>query len=648
METATLRFYERRKQSSLIDFNDRRMTERRKQDLTCSLDLRRLASQVRRYERNGFKIPVRLQIDGKEISGHTQNISSEGLLIFSDIALNPGTPMDLHFSFKEGVSFLKLSGRVVFCRFVEQDGSSQRALGINFSGIRDVEQMVLASAVRTYKDKNMPHDASLLSIDIFKDTLAQEAGSLSMPSLRPVEVEPASNLLIKSLGIDRRFSPRIDTNLSIELFPYKIKANMIDLGETGVCFESEIPTQAEEVFLSIDLSPRHPEQPVKLSAKILWSRKSAGDKTHYGARFSAFNEKSVTKIKEFVFDAYAKKASGHIRNNEELKIKVEDFFNKDVKQYHDSLSALTLELDHRKMKSVEIEKELATLTNNLLLKGDALERIDARSIRKVKEVFRELVGCWVYKSPIMKMGFDKPRGYPGDYDIFEIIYRNQPIAEGIGYYFDQYFLNNNYTLAVRKRKDKMKAILKDFIESSSLPCVKLLSIACGPSQEVRELFAEPILLNGKKVVFTGLDHDPGALDLSSAALKNLPPNVEARFLEESVLNLIRGERYYDVVGKQDIIYILGLSEYLPDRIFKKLFSFLYKLLNDNGVLVITSKDKNIHFPTVPPDWFCEWTFGNRTEDDLINIAKGQGAGDYSLKVERESSGTIIFLTLTKT
>lgn len=252
----------------------------------------------------------------------------------------------------------------------------------------------------------------------------------------------------------------------------------------------------------------------------------------------------------------------------------------------------------------------------------------------------------------MKMAYSRPRGYPGDFELFDTIYKNEPLAEdkSPGFYWDRYFLNNEYAKAARARKNRMKNILQDLIENSNLSTVRMLNIACGPSREIRELFSEPLFLSeisGRKIIFTGLDNDKDALEFSNSRLSNLPPNIETRFLNENVLNIFRDGKYYDLIGKQDIIYILGLTEYLPDRIFKRLVKFLFQLLDDKGMLVITYKDESITFPSLPPDWLCDWDFIKRGKDDLINTVKELGANKCSLKIEKEGTGTIFFLTVTK-
>jgi hypothetical protein len=385
---------------------------------------------------------------------------------------------------------------------------------------------------------------------------------------------------------------------------------------------------------------------------VLWYKALPENKVRFGAQFSLLDRDYLSQIRDFIFDNFAKKASAIIEDNNDLKTKVQDFFNKDVRQYHEDLSTLVHEIDGGKIDSEEIKRRLTILTNELLLKGNTLEETvdNKRYMKTIKQVFRETAGCWFYKSPILKMAYDKPRGYPGDYKLFEMIYDKKPLAENktLAFYWDNYFLNNEYTKAVRTRKNRMKNILQDLIENSDLASIKLLNIACGPSREIRELLSDPYLSLRKNFIFTGLDNDEEALKFSQSKLNNLPSNIQVRFLNENVLSIFRDSKYYDIIGKQDIIYILGLTEYLPDRIFKKLIRFLYQLLNDKGMLVITYKDEDMLFPSLPPDWLCDWAFIKRAKDDLVNTAKELGSDKYSLKIEKEGTGYIFFLILTKT
>lgn len=452
------------------------------------------------------------------------------------------------------------------------------------------------------------------------------------------------------LEVERRWSPRITTKNLINLLPTSIEGEMLNISETGLCFECDGPALSGDISLSVNLSPVKLERLTDISAKVIHHTTVSTNRIRYGAQFSFSNGNHLAQIRKFVFENFARKATVAI-DNEDLKKKAKRFFNDDVKHYCENISALVQDISHGKIESEVAESRLTDLTDEILLKGNELEKLADNEVymKKIKQVFREIAGCWFYKSPIVKMAYDKPRGYPGDYQLFEIIYDNKPQSEegSLAYYCDRYFLRNIYGQAARARKNKMKNILQDCIENSNLETIKLLNIACGPSRDIRELFSDPYLASIKQVVFTGLDNDEEALKFSGAKLNHLPPNIQIRLLNENVLNIFRDSKYYDIIGKQDVIYILGLTEYLPDSIFRRLARFLFQLLNDNGMLVITYKDEAIEFPSLPPSWFCDWRFIKRTKEDLMKTAKEIGSDSYSLKIEREGTGTIYFFILTK-
>lgn len=640
---------EQGKQSDGVVSESKRTFERRKQERSPDQERRHRTSSLRLHERADFNIPVCLKLNSHELVGCTSDITSHGLRITTDTAMSVGSPMAMQFSFGENFCYMNIAGRVVHCSLIENEKSSHYQIGIKFSAIRDQEKKILASVVQELRDHSAMYQKSSLCIIASTDTIAQEARGLDMRTSPALEMEPTAPTL-QSPAFERRFSPRIGSNLPAKVFPGDINSSILDLSETGFYLASEKPIWAKNVLISVNLSSFKTDQPIETLAEIVGERAISKDKFLYGMRFSSSEDDHVSKVRDFVFGCYAKKASSTVKNNEDLKIKIEEFFTKDVRHYHEVMMQVALKTKGLKTISVEIEKSIFNHTNDLLLKGESLEKSGASNacMKKVKEIFREAIGCWAYKSAIGKMAHEKPRGYPGDYRIFEIIYDNKPLSEeDIGFYFDRYFLTNAYTEAVRSRKDKMKSILKHFIESHGSSRLKLLNIACGPSKEIRELFTERFIFD-KEIIYTGLDHDERALELSRASLNYLPPNIQVRFLKESVLNIFKEDSYSRMLGKQDVISILGLAEYLPDRIFKKLIHFLFGLLNANGKLVIAFKDKNISFPTIPPDWFCDWSFIRRTEDDLLNIAKGLNLNQRSFEIERTGvAGCIMFLTLTK-
>jgi hypothetical protein len=293
----------------------------------------------------------------------------------------------------------------------------------------------------------------------------------------------------------------------------------------------------------------------------------------------------------------------------------------------------------------EAFKQVFDFNETIMKKGDELESsIDNRIVmKKIKKTFRELCGPWVYKSDIVKHALEKPRGYPGDYKLLEIIYNNQTISYGIGFCYDKYFLNNPYSIAVRNRKEKMSEILKEFIEYLPFSHKKILNLACGSCREIKKLFDGDGFIRDKEVVFTLVDQDEKALEFSREILRNNPKNVSFKFLQHNILDYIKeGRKNSKLLGRQNMIYSIGLADYLPDRVLKNLLLFCFNLLEPKGKLVIAHKDVNKYKP-LPPDWWCDWTFYPRDENYLLNLVTKSGIENFSLRLTREPSEIILFL-----
>jgi hydroxymethylglutaryl-CoA reductase (NADPH) len=121
-----------------------------------------------------LKVPVRLQIGEMAVPGYTKAITPESLRMISNTALSAGTPLAFQCSFGK-VCYLNLSGQVSFCHPVGNGPSPCFVIGMKFSGLRDWEQKILASAIDELKRSVATQEESLLTISVSKDTLAVEA-----------------------------------------------------------------------------------------------------------------------------------------------------------------------------------------------------------------------------------------------------------------------------------------------------------------------------------------------------------------------------------------------------------------------------------------------------------------------------------------
>jgi extracellular factor (EF) 3-hydroxypalmitic acid methyl ester biosynthesis protein len=350
-----------------------------------------------------------------------------------------------------------------------------------------------------------------------------------------------------------------------------------------------------------------------------------------------FNKKASKKTLEKI-----KPLLSSITNSRDMKV-VDDFWEK-VSNYFGVLFGIDNAIEDGQIGEEAASKYVINETNEILLEAKKLEESLHNSdlIRKIKKLFRECGIPVGMKSEIVKHAFVKPRGYAGDYGLIEIVYNDKIISKGFGYCADKRLLIDDYAYAVRGRKDMMKELLVQYLKSTPLQSVEILNIACGSCREIREMFAENSFDGSKNIIFTLVDQDQEALDFSREKLADSPPNVEYNFLQHSVYNFVKEpERYREVLRDKDLVYTIGLADYIPEETLRALILFLFSLVKPGGKLVIAHKDSK-NFSPLAADWWCDWTFHLRNESEMVDLVKTSGISNFSLTIQRETKANIIF------
>ncbi|MCM8774527.1 MAG: PilZ domain-containing protein, partial [Candidatus Omnitrophica bacterium] len=269
----------------------------------------------------------------------------------------------------------------------------------------------------------------------------------------------------------RRSYPRIKSNLRVDISK-DILAETIDLSEGGMGFSTQEIITSPEISLQIQF----PESNFrfKTEARLVWKRDLESGGSWYGVEFTGLNEAQKAELRKELIKIQIKGLLNEIKIPETKKL-VSDFFLRDMLNYIGEVIKLGLCVTEEKRYCEDLERNLDQLSTQILLKGYCLEEVlsDKKIMQKVKELFRHLISTWAYKSVIMKRAFEKPRGYPGDYRMLEIIYDSKPISKNIGVYFDNYFLKNPYAVAVRIRKDRLREMLINFLNETDLNKVNI-------------------------------------------------------------------------------------------------------------------------------------------------------------------------------
>ena len=198
--------------------------------------------------------------------------------------------------------------------------------------------------------------------------------------------------LIESPNIEKRLSPRIGAMLPIECITDNVKGIGLNLNETGICFESERQMLGGDILLSVDLSNGNSKEVIEIPSKVVWNKASVGNGFRFGAQFVSINEENTSKIRDFIFDSYAQKASAVIKESctKELQEKIEDFFKTEVRHFHEVLTALSNDMANQKTELEDIVKIIPILTNNLLEKGNTIEKLidNEKQVKEIKKHFQ--------------------------------------------------------------------------------------------------------------------------------------------------------------------------------------------------------------------------------------------------------------------
>jgi len=256
---------------------------------------------------------------------------------------------------------------------------------------------------------------------------------------------------------------------------------------------------------------------------------------------------------------------------------------------------------------------------------------------------------YLMQSPGLRRSYEKPFGYPGDYEVMNATYERffdgaTLFARSVGLGFSETLCSK----AVRLRKDLVKRQLKALLSrrAGSPDPVRVLSIGAGPAQELHELFQEfdemPAPL--EVVLF---EQDKNAL---AHAFRRLTPSVEARFpgsvrllfLHDSIKRLLRDGSLFAPFGKFDLIYSVGLLDYLQHRTAVVLTRHLASAAAPGGQLIVANMVD--HASRMLLQVHLDWALVYRTREELLDIARSAVPG-AQVRILEEESGVNPFFEL---
>jgi hypothetical protein len=255
-----------------------------------------------------------------------------------------------------------------------------------------------------------------------------------------------------------------------------------------------------------------------------------------------------------------------------------------------------------------------------------------------KQTFREQICYWLDQSWILQRARVKPRGYPGDYAMLVALYDNVPKSRGFSGYLDLYGLNMTLARGVRERMLGARQFLHDemFRREGS---ISVLDIASGPFREYTTGIYVP---KHCRLNVTCIDYDQEALDyVRDLTAQCGPDSPHVSCVRHNALRMSSARANVQKFGRADIIYSVGLFDYLPDKNLIPLLAGLRESVNEeDGVVYVAFKDSR-RYDKTEYQWHLDWYFYQRTQEECADLFAQAGYDMEALEVTRDCTGAIL-------
>jgi SAM-dependent methyltransferase len=286
-------------------------------------------------------------------------------------------------------------------------------------------------------------------------------------------------------------------------------------------------------------------------------------------------------------------------------------------------------------------KEAFTRFNIKIAKQVDIENLAEGSI--YHRVFHEEVYPYFENSDIIRRAYEKPRGYAGDFEMMNQIYRDGFEGPNLfGRVLHHYIINEHSGESVKFRKPYFYSYYQKLMSRPGTQNV--LSVACGPAVEFQEVVQKWSQSDLDRLNVTLFDLDREALEHSQtkiysiAAQQGKNPNVT--FINASVKSFLTSAG--DTHVKYDLIYSGGLFDYLDNTTSAALVRKFFGMLNPGGYVIIGNFTKD-NMTKAYLHLLANWSLIHKTESEMRNWAAG--IENCSVEIEFDRLKMNAFLVL---
>jgi SAM-dependent methyltransferase len=247
--------------------------------------------------------------------------------------------------------------------------------------------------------------------------------------------------------------------------------------------------------------------------------------------------------------------------------------------------------------------------------------------------------------------YSKPQGYAGDYRMMELGQTNELVGSTLFARFLHYYSQHTPLGQTIKARAGVAYRAVAEVIAQDRP-VRIMSLACGPAVELRRLLAEVEHFKHPLEILL-VDQDEDALRSCITELNRViskrgdNPPVIFHGLHFSLRQILApkkgGEQQLvnDVLSKVDLIYSMGLFDYLQQPLARRTTSRLFDLLAPEGRLLIGNLCR-VPESTWMMEYGVAWHLVYRKEDEMFDLGHGIEKSACSFQVLKDRTGNCLF------
>ena len=270
---------------------------------------------------------------------------------------------------------------------------------------------------------------------------------------------------------------------------------------------------------------------------------------------------------------------------------------------------------------------------------------------------RELLPL-VYSSPMYRRAYEKPLGYAGDYQLM-IYYFTDTFSGDTLYDRFLHFTGQNYphSYAIQARERMTREAVGSVIARGEP--ARVVSLACGPAIEVQRLLGDVDEIK-QPLELILIDQDEETMHYCHDAVSRQIVSrhqerqglIQLNCLHLSIRQIIKPKNETEkrfvasVLNDVDLIYSVGLYDYLPETVARALTTKLYTMLAPGGRLLI-GNFRECPVSTWLGEYVLSWHLDYRTPETMLGLTTRLSPEPAKKEVIFDDTGLCMFLDIVR-